>query len=263
MSRADPISPASALAQMNGAVAGADGKQAATAVDLAMDLVLANLAFGGYGHVEIDVAVAGVKVDVCGKIAGYLERDAAIAGFEPPVRGQRRARSGANVDMTVTCLEFEFIETSVGPDVTVAGGGVQLAIHVVEAFGAIAAVQIHLALESGEFDPAVSGAQVDVALARHLDDDIDAMISPLESDVVVGIAHIDFDGVAGLALVNVDPVFPDLVAAGDDLGFDRVLIPGGDANVGVGCLDAQVRLARELVGFRPFIGAGRHNRQDH
>jgi hypothetical protein len=32
-----------------------------------MDLVLANLAFGGYGHVEIDVAVAGVKVDVCAR----------------------------------------------------------------------------------------------------------------------------------------------------------------------------------------------------
>src|SRR5579859_4416868 len=124
---------------MDGAVPGADGEQAASAVDLAVDLVLANLAFCGYGHIEIDMAIAGVKVDVSGQIAGHFQRDAAVAGFEPPVRGQRGARSGANVDVTVSRLEFEFIETAVGLDVTVACSGVQLAIYVVEAFGAIAA----------------------------------------------------------------------------------------------------------------------------
>ena len=39
-------------------------------------------------------------------------------------------------------------------------------------------------------------------------------------------------------------------------GFDGVLIPSGDADVGVGSLDPQVGFAADVVGFRPFLGVG-------
>ena len=82
------------------------------------------------------------------------------------------------------------------------------------------------------------------------------VVAPLDVEVVVRVAHIDLDRVAVLVLLNADAVFADLVARGFDLGFDRVLIPGGDADVGVGRLDPQVGLAAEVVGLRPFVGMG-------
>ena len=57
-----------------------------------MHFVLTNFAFGGHGHVEIDVAVACVQIDVGGEVAGDAKRDAAIAGFESPTGGMGRNR---------------------------------------------------------------------------------------------------------------------------------------------------------------------------
>ena len=92
---------------------------------------------------------------------------------------------------------------------------------------------------------------------------VDTVVAPPEVEVVVRIAHFDFDGVAGLMFFDADATFADLVALGDYLGFDRVLVPGGDADVSVGRLDAQVGLAAEGISLRPFVGvSGRCGNQD-
>ena len=116
--------------------------------------------------------------------------------------------------MAVAGLEFEFVEAAVGGDVPVAGGGVKLAVDAVESFGAVAAVQVHITLEIGDFDLAVAGAKVDLSLARHLDEDVDCCSNPIEANAVVGITHVDLTSVAGLVFFDADAVFADLVAAG-------------------------------------------------
>jgi hypothetical protein len=75
------------FSQMNGAVTGTNRQQAAAAVELATNIVLANLSFGRDRHVEIDVAVACVQVNIRGEVAGDFQRDAAVARFQPPVSG--------------------------------------------------------------------------------------------------------------------------------------------------------------------------------
>ena len=72
--------------------------------------------------------------------------------------------------------------------------------------------------------------------------------------------NFNIDRIARLAFVHANATFADLVLAGDDLGFDGVLIPGGDADVRIGSLDAQIGSATNIVGFRPFLSARRQNR---
>ena len=79
------------------------------------------------------------------------------------------------------------------------------------------------------------------------------VVAPFDIEVVVRVAHFDLDGVAVLVLVDADAAFADLVARGFDLGFNRVLIPGGDADVGVGRFDPQVGLAGDGVRLGPFV----------
>ena len=49
----------------------------------------------------------------------------------------------------------------------------------------------------------------------------------------MGIVHVDFHRIAGLVFFDTNAIFADLVAGGDDLGFDGVLVPGTDADVGI------------------------------
>src|ERR1035441_2630114 len=244
---------------MNRSVSGANGQRAATAVEFAVNLVFANLPFGHDGHVEIDVAVASVEAHVGREVVGDLEGDVAVAGFKAPARGKRRALGRAHFDVSIAGLEFEFVKAAVGGDVSVAGRRVQFAVDALQVLGAVAAVQIHFALESGEINLAIACVKVHAAFARHLDNDVNLVVAQFDIEVVVRVAHIDLDGVAVLVLFDADSAFADLVARGFNLGFDGVLVPGGDADVGVGRFDPQVGLAADVVGLGPFISVrGQH-----
>ena len=85
-----------------------------------------------------------------------------------------------------------------------------------------------------QFDFAVASVRVHPALARHVDVDLNAMIAPADRDAVMREAHVNLDHVTRLVLFDPDAVFPDLVARGRHLGFDGVLVPGGNVDVGVG-----------------------------
>ena len=93
------------------------------------------------------------------------------ASEDPPRR--------AHVHVPIAGLELEFVKAAMSGDVSVAGRGVQFAVDSFQVFGAVAGVQIHLALQSGDVDLAVAGPQVDAALARHLDNDVDADAGPI------------------------------------------------------------------------------------
>src|SRR3954471_3474788 len=222
-----------------------------------MDFVGADLALRGERHIQIDMAVAGVEINVGREIRRELQRYTAISALEPPVSSHGRPRSRNGLKMTISRLELEFVKAPIGPDVAVAGAGVKFAIQVLETFRAIAAVQIHGALQIREFNLAVAGAKIHVSLARHLHNDVHAMAGPpLEVEVVTGIAHLDFDRVAGLMLFHPDTTFADFVMGDDHRSFNSVLVQGIVADVGIDGLDAQVGIGSYAVSLRPFLGAG-------
>ena len=235
-------------------------QQVPATVHLAANFVLANLARGGDWHIQIDVSIAGVEIEIGRQVFRHFEGDGAIAAFEPPAGRQGRAGCGPRFNAAIAGLEFEFVKAAVGANVAIAGGGSQFAIDVVDFLGAISAAELHFALKVGEIDLAVAGVQVHAAFTRHLDVDIDAAVSH-EDEGATRKAHVEFHRIAILMLFH-ENAFPNLVACarpnlpGGDSGFDRVLIPGGDADVGVGSVDAEIGLAGEGIGFRPFVGVG-------
>src|SRR5213078_2923988 len=111
-----------------------DSQRVAAAVELAVNFILANLALGGDGHVEIDVTVAGVKANIGGEFRWDFERNVPVAGFQPPARGQRGTLRGTHFDVSVAGLEFKFIKAAVGGDVSIAGRSVQLAVDTFQVF---------------------------------------------------------------------------------------------------------------------------------
>src|SRR5580698_1269743 len=160
--------------------------------------------------------------------------------------------------MSVSRLELELIEAAARVDVSIAGRGPQLAIDAVESLTAVSAVQIEFAFQSSDINLAVSGVQVQLALTRHLDDDVDPVVpfDVHDLEIVMRKAHINLNVVAILPLFDSYAVFTDLVARGNDRGFDLVLVPGGYADVGVGGLDLQFGIAGEVVSLGPFVGCG-------
>src|SRR5262249_19814635 len=80
------------------------------------------------------------------------------------------------------------------------------------------------------------------------------MIAKINVEIVVRVLNADFDSIPILMFLDPDSTIANLVPLGNYLSLDRVLIPGRNTNVGVGCLDAQSGLAREGIGLRPFVG---------
>src|ERR1700681_3457974 len=123
---------------MNRSVANADGQQAAPAVELAVDFVLTNLPFCSDGHVEIDVAVAGMQVYISRQFAWDFEGTVTVAGLQSPACGQGRSARRAHLHVPIARFEFELIKAAMSGDVSVAGRGVQLAVDRFQVLGAVA-----------------------------------------------------------------------------------------------------------------------------
>src|SRR6516164_8971379 len=121
--------------------------------------------------------------------------------------------------MPVASLQGELIESSIGLDMSIPGGGVQLPVHAVEIDGTISRVKVHVTLQFGDIDLPVAGAQIDSAFTRHLDDDIDPGRPPPDDPIVMGIANLDLHRISCLSLLHPNAAFADLVPGGDDLGF--------------------------------------------
>jgi hypothetical protein len=233
-----------------------NGQQISAAVQLATNFVLANLAFGGNRHVQVDVAVAGVQINVRCEVVGNFERDGTIATLQSPTPTHDGSGRGPGVDASVARLEFEFVEAAIRADVAVSGCSPQFAVYAVNFLGAVSAAQLHVAFEIGKFNLAIASMQVHSAFARHADVDVNSMIATVDGDAKVvdmRIAHIDLNLIAGLALIDANAVAANFVMRGGHFGFDRILLPGGDVNVGVGSIDAQVGRAGESISFRPLV----------
>src|SRR3984893_5302369 len=221
------------LAQVNRAIAGVDGQQISASVQLAVNIVLPNFSLGGNRQIQIYMAVAGVQIYIGGKIFRDLQSDAAVPTLESPSGGQRRTSGRPSFNPAIASMQFERLKPAIGPNMSIAGSGMQLTFDPIDLLGAISAAQIHVAFEAVHLDLAVAGMQIETAFVRHMDIDVHMMAANFEGKIVMREANLEFDSIALLMIFNPDPVFPDLIADGRDLGLNGVLFPRGNADVGV------------------------------
>ena len=88
-----------------------------------------------------------------------------------------------------------------------------------------------------------------------------AALANIKHVVAVREADFDFNRIAGLAFENLDTVFADLPAFGNDVRFNLVLVPGIEANVGVGSIDAKLGGVLDVVSFGSVIRLGGSQQQ--
>src|ERR1700730_10910853 len=179
------------------------------------------------------MAVAGVQIYIGRKILRDLQSDTAVPTLESPSAGQRRTSGRPSFNPAIAGMQFQHLKPAIGPNMSIAGGGPQLAFNSIDLLRAISAAQIHVAPEAVHLDPAIAGMQIDAAFARHMDIDVHMMAANFEVEIVMREPHLEFDFIALLMIFNPDTVSPDLIAEGRDLGLNRVLFPRGNANVGV------------------------------
>src|SRR6185437_5516368 len=158
---------------------------------------------------------------------GYV----AVAGFYSPLAGHRRSRAGTSVDPAVAGFKFEYIEAAIGRDVPVAGTGAEPPVDSFNALRPIATAHVHFAFEVADLDFAVSGVKIDLALARHVNVDVHAVIANVEGNAMMGVAHVDFNRIAVLVLVYLQSTFTYFVPRADYGRFDGVLVPGFDVDI--------------------------------
>jgi hypothetical protein len=90
---------------------------------------------------------------------------------------------------------------------------------------------------------------------------VDVDVHPVAVDIetelnVVREPDLQFDRVPVLMFFDFDSACADFVVLSGDLGFDGVLVPSVDVDIGVGSFDSQIRFAGDGVGFRPVLGVG-------
>src|SRR5579863_7126809 len=151
------------------AIASVDGEQVSAAVHFSMDILVADTSLHRNRHVHIDVTVAGVQVNVSGKVVGQLQGHTAVAGTKAPTRSHGRTSHGAGFDVTIPGVEVQGVKSSGGPNVPVSGVSAQAAIDGFNLLMAVATLQFHVALEIRQSNGAVTGMQTDSAFPRHVD----------------------------------------------------------------------------------------------
>src|SRR6267143_712729 len=201
------------------------------------------------------MAVAGVQIYIGCKVFRVLQSDTAVPTLESPSGGQRRTSGRPSFNLAIASMQFKRLKPATGPNMSIAGSGMQLTFNPIDLLRAVSAAQIHVALEAVHLDLAIARMQIDAAFARHMDIDVHMMAANFEVEIVMREANLECNFIALLMIFNPDTVFPDLIAKSRDLGFNRVLFPRGNANVGVRGLHPEFRLARKFEGFRPFVGA--------
>ncbi len=121
---------------------------------------------------------------------------------------------------------------------------------------AVAAFCLHLSLEITQADAAVAGSQVYFAFPRHVNVNVDPPPTEIEVEVAMRKADLKLHGTPGLVVINLDAVLANFPPLRCYLHIYRVLVPGVDADIGIGSLHSQLRLAADGKGLCPLVSAG-------
>jgi hypothetical protein len=110
-----------------------------------VNVFLTQASFDGDRNVRLNVAIAGVQINVGGKITRQFQIDAAVPGVKGPARSDRRPGQSPRFNAAVSSGQIERVESSIRCNVAIAGARPQHAIHGLNVLMAVAGLQVHLA----------------------------------------------------------------------------------------------------------------------
>src|SRR5947209_8478215 len=155
----------------------------------------------------------------------------AVPGFQPPLAAKGRTTARARINLSIAGFQLKFIKAPVRRNMSVTSAGAQPAIHRSNGLRSVAAAQVHLPLEVGNIDFAVTGVQVDFAFTRQMNVDVDTVIADIERHPVMGISHVDLDHVAVLVFLYLQPALADLVSRADHVSLNGFLVPSFNSDI--------------------------------
>lgn len=118
-----------------------DGERSAAGVEAAVDLVapvMGVVAIHDQRQVAVDVSVAGVNIEVRGKVSGHSNDHAAIGGFDAGSRGELRTIVQNEFELAIRSANLDGGETPVNVHAAVGGVRLEGAAGIVNADGAVA-----------------------------------------------------------------------------------------------------------------------------
>src|SRR5581483_19682 len=245
------------LLNRNRAISGVDGQKISSPVHLPVNGFLRKPAIDGHRYLENDVSVAGVKVQVRGKIGWHRQNNAAVACLEVPIMGKRRTAFRADANPAIPGTEIQRIEAAVGLDMSIPGMSPEGAVDSIHFLAAVPADDLHVSLEMSQSDTPISRSQVELTLARHLNL---VLCTVVDADVPADYAHLSgrldlqFNHISRLMVGDTYPSPTNFPSLRDHPSLDSVLVPGVDGDARVRGLDRKVWLGADGEGFCPFIG---------
>jgi hypothetical protein len=215
------------------------GHQVAPIVQLAAHVIAAHLTLNSDRNANRNVSISSLEINVGSQIGRQLQVDCSIPGLDRPVLRHRRARQHSGLDPAVACAEIQLVKAALRANVTVAGMGAQIAVHLFDLDCAIATLQVHVSLQSLQTNAAVARAEIDLPLLWHANHDFDPMAPGPDRDAeMVWKLNLHIHRIARLVLDDLNAAFADLLAGRHYPRLDRVLIPGIHTNVGVRGIDS-------------------------
>src|SRR5208283_737010 len=103
--------------------------QVPSTVDLPMNISLAQASLNRDRNVGFNMPIAGMQVDVGGKVGRQFQGHASVPGMNVPTRGDGRTRQRPSLNAPVSSREFEPIESSGGGNAPVSRSRPQRPIH--------------------------------------------------------------------------------------------------------------------------------------
>src|SRR4051812_5017018 len=193
---------------------------------------MTKLAFHGKRQVYRNMSIAGMKVDVGGKIRGDFQIHTAVGSPHVPRLGDAGTRLGLQRNATVARRNIDAAQTARDTNRSIPGVGTDAALYVLDFQTAIAAVEIHVAAQMIYRDVTVARAQRNLGLAGHLNLDRDPAPACVEHEASTRQSDFNFHRVTILTFNDLHAVFADFPALGVDVRCDLVLVPGVNADIG-------------------------------
>ena len=258
------------------AVAGVDGEGCSSTVKAAVQVVrfpaAAVVVIHDDGEGAVEVAVAGVHIEIGGKARRHAKGNRSIGGLNAGSLGELGAFAQIEIEMPIAGVNGEGVKDAVYSEIRIAGAGIeraagagnvdlavsgleaQIARDMIEANVAIASGQVDIAMQAGEVDAAIAGLRGEGELGGRLHRDGGALM-PIHADVkadVLALPDVEMHLVSGLALLDV--IVAELPAFHFDVDADGVAaFTGRDRYAGVGGLEVQRGLAADGIRLRPEV----------
>src|SRR5271157_431849 len=204
------------FADANAAIAGGDLKQRTPSVQLAANSRALDGAFHRHRYVELDVSVAGMGVELSGKILRQPRFHSAIAGVDDPSVIHLRAGTHGQVNVAITGAQIQACQHTVDGHVAVAGVSIQRTVEIAHFNVAIASIELGLARGAVNADVSIAGVQVQRGFRRNQHLDAHSAMRADMNAPTAGDVDLQVNLVGVLVLDDAHAAAADAVAIGND-----------------------------------------------